>query len=281
MIKKRLAIVGLAVMLLAGLAGAADEKPPAAPAAPAAAAAPAAPAAASTLSDAAKISYSLGVQFGNSLKRAGGDVDRTVFFQGFQDAMDGKPLQVTDEEMKKCMTEFQKAAMAKRQEEQKKQLETNVAEQKTFMEENGKKEGVVTLPSGLQYKVLQDGAGATPTANDKVKVNYKGTFVNGEEFDSSYKRNAPAEFQVTKVVAGWTEALKLMKVGAKWQLVVPAELGYGAQGRPGIGPNKMLIFEIELLEVTPGEPSVTIAPSPAPGAPPTPPAAPPAEAPKK
>jgi len=148
------------------------------------------------------------------------------------------------------MAEFQQRMIARQQEMLRKEAETNLAAGNAFLEENKGKPGVVVLPSGLQYKVLEEGTGRTPTATDRVKVHYQGTFVNGEEFDSSYRRNQPAEFQVNRVIAGWTEALQLMKEGAKWQLFIPADLAYGERGRPpSMPPNSTLIFEVELIEV--------------------------------
>jgi FKBP-type peptidyl-prolyl cis-trans isomerase FklB len=126
---------------------------------------------------------------------------------------------------------------------------TNKKEGDDFLATNKGKEGVVTLPSGLQYKILKAGTGPKPTASDSVRCNYRGTFINGTEFDSSYKSGQPATFPVTGVIKGWTEALQLMPVGSKWQLFVPADLAYGERGRPGIEPNAALIFEVELLSI--------------------------------
>jgi FKBP-type peptidyl-prolyl cis-trans isomerase len=146
----------------------------------------------------------------------------------------------------------------------KKEREEGLNEQRAFLEENGKKEGVVTLPSGLQYKVLAEGTGRVPTATDRVRIHYRGTFVNGQEFLSTYAANKPQEVQVNKDLPGRAEALQLMKEGAKWQVFVPAALAYGEQGWRGIGANRMLIFEVELLEILPKEPA------PAPATPPPP-----------
>jgi FKBP-type peptidyl-prolyl cis-trans isomerase FklB len=125
----------------------------------------------------------------------------------------------------------------------------NLAEGQKFLDENKKKEGVVTLPSGLQYKIMKEGQGELPADSDKVTVNYNGTFINGKVFDSSIQRGQPAQFAVGGVIPGWTEALKLMKPGAKWMLYIPPQLAYGEQGVPGIGPNSVLIFEVELISV--------------------------------
>jgi FKBP-type peptidyl-prolyl cis-trans isomerase FklB len=139
--------------------------------------------------------------------------------------------------------------MAARQKEIKEIAERNLAAGKAFLEENKKKEGVKTLPSGLQYKVQTEGSGKTPKATDQVTVNYKGTLINGSEFDNSYKRGKPATFQVDKVIRGWTEALQLMKEGSKWQLFIPSELGYGERGAGPVPPNSVLIFEVGLISV--------------------------------
>jgi FKBP-type peptidyl-prolyl cis-trans isomerase FklB len=139
--------------------------------------------------------------------------------------------------------------MAARQKKIKEIAERNLAAGKAFLEENKKKEGVKTLPSGLQYKVLAEGSGKIPKASDNVTVNYKGTLINGTEFDSSYKRGKPTTFQVDKVIRGWTEALQLMKEGSKWQLFIPLELGYGERGAEPVPPNSVLIFEVELISV--------------------------------
>jgi FKBP-type peptidyl-prolyl cis-trans isomerase FklB len=134
--------------------------------------------------------------------------------------------------------------------QQKEQAAKNLVESRAFLAENGKKEGIKTLPSGLQYKVLTEGSGKSPKAEDNVTVNYKGTLINGTEFDSSYKRGQPATFQVKGVIKGWIEALQLMKEGSKWQLFIPPELGYGERGAgPLIPPNSALIFEVELIAI--------------------------------
>jgi FKBP-type peptidyl-prolyl cis-trans isomerase FklB len=152
--------------------------------------------------------------------------------------------------MQVTMAAWQKEMMAKATETQKKAGEKNKKEGDTFLAENKKKPGVVTLPSGLQYKILKEGTGPTPKATDTVVTQYRGTLINGKEFDSSYKRNQPATFPCNQVIAGWTEALQKMKVGSKWQLFVPSNLGYGENGAGGdIGPNATLIFEVELIDI--------------------------------
>jgi FKBP-type peptidyl-prolyl cis-trans isomerase FklB len=199
-----------------------------------------------------KVSYSIGLNIGrnlaNDLKKQSIDIDPNLLTKGIQDALAGaKPL-LTDQEIQETMVAFQKEMMAKWEEIGKK----NKAEGEAFLAENKKKEGVKTLPSGLQYKVIKAGAGKKPKADDTVTVNYQGTLINGAEFDSSYKRGQPATFRVSGVMPGWGEALQLMGEGAKWQLFIPSNLAYGERGTSGIiGPNATLIFEIELVSIQP------------------------------
>ena len=189
-----------------------------------------------------KVSYTIGTQLGQNFRTQGIEIKIESFVLGLKDAMAGKELALTQDEMTQLMTNFQRTILAK-------QATKNLSEATAFLEANKAKEGVKVLPSGLQYKVITEGTGKTPTAADKVKTHYRGTLINGREFDSSYKRNQPAEFPVSGVIKGWTEALQLMKEGAKWELYIPPNLAYGERGRPGIPPNSALIFEIELLEV--------------------------------
>jgi FKBP-type peptidyl-prolyl cis-trans isomerase FklB len=197
-----------------------------------------------------KVSYALGTRVGEGFKQGGVEINLDLFMRGIKDVLADRELALSQDEMQQVMAEFQQRMMAQQQELLRKEAETNLAEGTAFLDENKKKPGVVVLPSGLQYKVLEEGTGRTPTESDRVKAHYRGTFVNGEEFDSSYKRNQPAEFPVKGVIAGWTEALKLMKEGAKWQLFIPANLAYGERGRPpSMPPNSTLIFEVELIEV--------------------------------
>ncbi len=197
-----------------------------------------------------KVSYSIGLQTGRNMKRQSLDLNLDVFLRGIKDGLsDAKPA-LTDAEMQEVMTAFQKEMMAKMNENAKKVGEKNKKEGDTFLAENKKKPGVVTLPSGLQYKVLKEGTGKSPKVTDTVVTNYRGTLLDGKEFDSSYKRGEPATFAVNRVIAGWTEALQRMKVGSKWQLFVPSNLAYGENGNgPDIGPNATLIFEVELLDI--------------------------------
>ncbi len=180
------------------------------------------------------------------------DVDPNLIFQGLKDALAGGKTLLTDDEAKAALTALQ-AEVNKRQQEKMEALgEANKKEGEAFFAANKTKEGVVTLPSGLQYKILQAGTGPKPTASDTVVCNYRGTLLNGTEFDSSYKRGQPATFEVGQVIHGWTEALQLMPVGSKWQLFIPSDLAYGARGAgPVIGPNATLIFEVELLSIQP------------------------------
>ncbi len=197
-----------------------------------------------------KESYSLGYQFGQSLKTQGVDVNLDAYVSGVKDFLGGKEPKMTQEEMRTTVTELQKRLVVARQAELKKMANQNLVQSKSFLEENKKKEGVKTLASGLQYKILSEGSGKTPKATDTVTVHYKGTLINGTEFDSSYKRGQAASFQVNSVIPGWNEALQLMKEGAKWQLFIPPELAYGERGGGAIiPPNSVLIFEVELISV--------------------------------
>ncbi len=192
-----------------------------------------------------KLSYAIGMQVGGTISRQGIEVDPNVLLQGLKDAMAGKPI-MTDDDVRATMMQLQADMQAK----QKQAGEANKKEGEAFLAANKGKEGVITLPSGLQYKVLKEGTGPKPTATDTVVCNYRGTLINGKEFDSSYKRGEPAKFPVSGVIKGWTEALQLMPVGSKWQLFVPAELAYGERGAGAdITPNSTLIFEVELLSI--------------------------------
>ncbi|UCD00380.1 MAG: FKBP-type peptidyl-prolyl cis-trans isomerase [Phycisphaerales bacterium] len=196
-----------------------------------------------------KVSYIIGTQIGRNFKSQEVEVNLEALIRGLKDVLGGKELALSQEEMQRIYASFQQRMRAKQAAKVAKQAAENLAKGNAFLDENKAKEGVKVLPSGLQYKVIKEGAGATPTADDKVKTHYRGTLINGTEFDSSYKRNQPAEFPVKGVIKGWTEALQLMKEGAKWQLYIPANLAYGERGRPNIPPNSTLIFEVELLEV--------------------------------
>ena len=197
-----------------------------------------------------KISYALGLEMGNNLKRQGIDIDPTLLGQGIKDALAGGTPRLSEAEAREAVMKFQKDQMAKQQEAQKAASAKAKAEGDAFLAANAKKDGVVTLPSGLQYKVITEGTGPLPKESDTVKVHYRGTLLDGTEFDSSYKRNEPTSFPVGGVIPGWTEALQLMKVGSKWELYVPAKLAYGDRGAGGvIPPGATLVFEVELLSI--------------------------------
>jgi FKBP-type peptidyl-prolyl cis-trans isomerase FklB len=197
-----------------------------------------------------KISYMIGYQIGSNFKRDGLEVDLNMVLNGMKEASTGVASPLSAEESQKLMTDLQKNLQAKAETKQKADGEKNAKEGKAFLEENAKKKDIIKLPSGMQYKELTAGKGDSPKATDTVKTHYRGTLINGTEFDSSYKRGQPATFPVTGVIKGWTEALQLMKPGAKWQLFIPSELAYGEGGAgESIGPNSTLIFEVELLSI--------------------------------
>jgi FKBP-type peptidyl-prolyl cis-trans isomerase FklB len=203
-----------------------------------------------------KFSYALGMNIGSglgaNLKKQSVDVDSTLVSQGLKDAMSGGKTRLTQEEAQTVLTEVQNEVKKQQQEKAQQAGAANKTEGEAFLAANKSKDGVVTLPSGLQYKILTAGTGPKPAASDSVKCNYRGTLINGTEFDSSYKRGQPATFGVGQVIKGWTEALQLMPVGSKWQLFVPASLAYGERGAGAeIGPNSTLIFEVELLSIEP------------------------------
>lgn len=218
------------------------------PAAPAASVPPAAPSAFKTEPE--KLSYAIGVDIAKNLKQQGIEVDPQILSSGLLDAMTGAQLKMSQDDVAATLRNMQQARMAKMQEARKAAVAANEAEGAKFLADNKAKPGVVTLPDGLQYKVLTEGNGPSPKATDTVSVNYRGTLINGTEFDSSYKRNEPATFQVGGVIKGWTEVLQLMKVGSKYQVFIPANLAYGERGAgQEIGPNATLIFEVELLSI--------------------------------
>ena len=200
--------------------------------------------------DKEKISYSIGMDIGGNLKRGSVEVDPDLLARGLKDSYGGGKTILTEDQARQALEEFQKALMAKQAETMKILSEKNKADGEKFLAENAKKEGVKVLPSGLQYKELTPGTGKSPKTTDTVTTHYKGMLIDGAEFDSSYKRGEPATFPVSGVIPGWTEALQLMKEGAKWQLFIPSKLAYGEKGvGQVIGPNATLIFEVELLTV--------------------------------
>ncbi|MCI5073128.1 FKBP-type peptidyl-prolyl cis-trans isomerase [bacterium] len=195
--------------------------------------------------DKAKRSYAIGMQVGRTLKSQKVDLDVDIIAAAISDMLAGKEAKMTEAQIRETM-------MAMREDQRKKMEEEKVKNAKAgseFLEKNKAKEGVVTTKSGLQYKHITEGTGASPKETDKVKVHYKGTLIDGTEFDSSYKRKQPAEFNVNRVIKGWTEGLQLMKVGGKSMFYIPAELAYGAVPRPQIPANSVLVFEVELLDI--------------------------------
>jgi len=197
-----------------------------------------------------KVSYGIGFNLGQNLMRDQLELDPQILAKGIMDAMTKQKPQMTEEEIRDTLLAFQKELRDQQEAKMKKAQAENVTKGKKFLEANAKKEGVKTTKSGLQYKVVKSGKGKTPTDKDSVTTHYRGTLIDGTEFDSSFKRNQPATFPVSGVISGWTEALQLMKEGDKWQLFIPSDLAYGERGSgPDIGPNEVLIFDIELLKV--------------------------------
>ncbi len=197
-----------------------------------------------------KSSYALGMSIGTGLHRQGVAVDAAVVARGLKDAMAGGKTLMTEDEMKTVLQQLRNDVTKEQDAKAKVAGEANKKEGETFLTANKSKEGVVALPSGLQYKILKEGTGPKPTSGDTVSCNYSGKLINGKEFDSSYKRGQPASFPVTGVIKGWTEALQLMPVGSKWQLFIPPDLAYGDRGAgQDIGPGETLIFEVELLSI--------------------------------
>jgi FKBP-type peptidyl-prolyl cis-trans isomerase FklB len=197
-----------------------------------------------------KFSYALGMNLGTNLHKSAVPVDPNIVFRGLKDALAGGKTALTEDQARAALSEVQNEMRKKQQEQMQAAGAVSKKEGDAFLAANKTKEGVVTLPSGLQYKILTQGTGPKPAATDSVVCNYRGTLINGTEFDSSYKRGQPATFPVSGVIKGWTEALQLMPVGSKWQLFVPADLAYGERSpAPEIGPDSTLIFEVELLSI--------------------------------
>lgn len=209
-----------------------------------------------------KESYALGMNLGANLKRQGIEIDPNILYQALKDSYSGGKTLMTEEEEFGVLTQLQTDTQAKMEQKQQQEAQTNSKQGEAFLVANKTKEGVVTLPSGLEYKVLTQGTGPKPTAADTVVCNYRGTFIDGKEFDSSAKHGGPATFAVNGVIRGWTEALQLMPVGSKWQLFVPSSMAYAERGYGHVvPPNATLIFEVELLSIKPKEsPSTPPAP---------------------
>lgn len=197
-----------------------------------------------------KLSYAIGSDLGKNFKQQNIPVEPSIFVQGMKDSMQGKNSQMTDEEMKQTLQNFQKKMMMKRVAQMKQQSDINKKAGVDFLEANKGKNGVVTTDSGLQYKVIEKGVGDSPAATDMVEVEYTGKLISGKVFDSTEKTGKPVKFNVGGVIKGWTEALQLMKPGGKWEVYIPSELAYGSRNSGGpIGPNQTLIFQIKLLSV--------------------------------
>jgi len=197
-----------------------------------------------------KVSYSVGYRLGGDFKRQQVDINADMLVQGIEDAASGGEALMTEEQMRTVMMNLANRVKAEQMEKQKQEGAENIKAGEAFLAENAGKEGVKTTDSGLQYKVITAGEGKTPQKSDKVTVHYRGTLIDGSEFDSSYSRNKPATFGVGQVIPGWTEALQLMKEGDKWEIYLPSKLGYGERGAGAkIPPNSTLIFEVELISV--------------------------------
>ncbi len=222
------------------------------------AAAPAKPLALVTDKD--KQSYAIGLNVGKSLHRDSIDVEPKFVLQGIEDALGDGKLLLTDDQIRTVMTALQTQVRQQQEEKRLALAESNKKDGAAFLAANATKEGVVTLPSGLQYKILVAGTGPKPSANDTVVCNYRGTLLDNTEFDSSYKRGQPMTIRVGGVIKGWTEALQLMPVGSKWQLFIPPDLAYGDRGQGPGGPNATLIFEVELLSIQPATPPAAAVP---------------------
>lgn len=206
--------------------------------------------ASSLATDKDKLSYSIGADLGKNFKNQGIEVNPEALAKGMQDGMTGTQLILTEQEMKDVLNKFQKELMAKRSAEFNKKSDENKTKGETFLKENKEKSGVVSLPSGLQYKIIETGTGTKPSKNDTVTVEYTGRLIDGTVFDSTEKSGKPATFQVSQVIPGWTEALQLMPAGSTWEIYVPSGLAYGPRSVGGpIGPNETLIFKIHLISV--------------------------------
>jgi FKBP-type peptidyl-prolyl cis-trans isomerase len=197
-----------------------------------------------------RASYAIGVNIGTSLKQDNVPLDMDAFIQGVSDVLEDREPQLTNEEVGEALRELTRNLQVARAQEMGEASQRNIDEGQAYLVENGQREGVTTTESGLQYEVITQGSGPTPSAADRVSVHYRGTLIDGTEFESSYERGEPATFPVNGVINGWIEALQLMPVGSKYRLVIPSDLAYGERGSgANIGPNATLIFEVELLEI--------------------------------
>jgi len=199
--------------------------------------------------DNALINYSLGYQIGGDLKRQQVEVNREVLLKGIEDAVSGSEPAMSKAAMRNALIALKRKVMAQQHEAQAAAAKKNQEAGEAFLAANTKKDGVVSLSSGLQYRVIEPGEGAQPKPDDTVTVHYRGTLIDGTEFDSSYSRNKPATFRADRVIEGWREALQLMQEGAKWELFIPAKLAYGEKGAGKIQPNSTLVFEVQLIKV--------------------------------
>jgi FKBP-type peptidyl-prolyl cis-trans isomerase FklB len=197
----------------------------------------------------ARVSYAIGMMLGHNWQQQGLEVDPDIAARAIKDVQSSNTTLLSQTEMQETLTAFQQTFKIKQQKIMAEKTVKNKAEGEAFLATNKNNPGVITLPDGLQYTALTEGTGSPPSASDTVTVNYRGTLLDGTEFDSSYKRGQPASFPVNGVIRGWTEALQLMKTGSKWKLFIPADLAYGESGQRGIPPNSVLIFEVELLSV--------------------------------
>jgi FKBP-type peptidyl-prolyl cis-trans isomerase len=262
-----MAVLALGLMACGVRAQQAPAKAPAAPPAKAPAAAPAQAPAAQAPAPAfktqkEKVSYAIGMEMGKGVKAQGMDVDPAILEQGLKDALSGGKSQMSEEELRQVITALQQEMRQKQMQIQEAAAMENKAKGEAFLAENAKKDGVVALPDGLQYKILTAGQGKKPAETDTVLCNYKGTFVDGTEFDSSAQAGKPVPFEVKNVIPGFKEVLQLMPVGSKWQVVVPSNLAYGERGAGNvIGPNSTLIFEIELVSIQDTAPKSPIPPA--------------------
>lgn len=196
-----------------------------------------------------KLSYSVGWDIGDDIKRRGAEFDVEAVIAAIRDSVAGRDPQVPQQEMNKLLAELQERVRQEQAEAFRKLAEDNATKSAEFLAENGKKSGVVSLPSGVQYRIIEEGEGARPGMESTVKVHYRGSKINGLEFDSSFARGVPEEFKVSNVLRGWQEVLPLMKTGAFWQVFVPAEMAFGQRGNPPVGPNEALIFDLKLVEI--------------------------------